>query len=160
METTQRWPVDFDAVKKGDSWSPAQLEGIIGKPRGTDAYRMGVLKFCQRVADELADRDRPATVAEVKGHVRVLTDPEASEHNARSFSAGFRRAKRSFRRTQQIDAANLDAAQQERHTNRLAVFGGMLQAAAAARRLPPLTPTVRRVPQVPVGEKKETEWPE
>jgi len=149
---TRNFPINFDSIQKGDSWNQDQLieivSAMIGKPvnRESDAYRLGVLAFSQRVSDELASRGRVVTVATVKGAVKVLTDPEASIYNAAAFEAAFRRAGRSHFRGASVDVASLDDEQRKKHDNRLAIQGAMLQAAAGVRKLPPLRPTVRNVP--------------
>lgn len=135
MDEVKYHPIDFDVLNKGDSISPAQLEEITGCQRGTTAYQLAVLQLCDRVQRELDDRDKSVTVAVKKGFLCVLTDEEASIHNARMCNRGKRAFARSHVRNMQVDVAQLSAESRKIHDRNLIVNGATLAAMKEAKRI-------------------------
>ena len=130
----QYYPLDFDALEKGQAWTPDDLERLTEKGRGTDPYRWAVLAIKDRIVRECKDRGKEFTLAVVKGCLRILTDEEAAVYNASAFRAGIRRSRRSYRRlARTVDAAKLTEGQAKDHERNLLVCGRVLVAAKAAR---------------------------
>jgi hypothetical protein len=145
----QYFPLDFDALKKGDEIEADRLESITNTKRGTDQYNLAVLALRARIMQELKDRGKFVTVAVVKGCLRLLTDEQAALYNARMYRAGFQRAGRSLKRLAKVDVGNLTDQQKQDHERTLLVFGKMLQAAKTARREIAATPYQRTLPGIP-----------
>jgi hypothetical protein len=145
----QYFPLDFDALQKGDSIPPDRLEKLTETVRGTDVYNLAVLALRERIIRELRDREKHFTVAMVKGSLRVLTDSEAALYNARAFKAKFRGAGYALRRAARVDQSRLEDGQRKEHERNLITFGKMLQAAKAARRAISATPHERTTPGLP-----------
>lgn len=154
-EDIQYFPLDFDALQKGDSISPEHLEKLTEKTRGTDAYNLAVLALRERIIRECKDREKHFTVAVVKGHLRILTDEEAAVYNMRTFRAAFRRQHRSLRMmANTVNTAALSDTQKKEHERNLIVCGKMLQAARSARAQIAATPHQRTTPGLPEPKKE------
>lgn len=143
------FPLDFDALKKGDTIPPDRLEQLTGCERGTSKYQLAVLTLRERIVKECHERGREFTVAIIKGALRILTDSEASLYNARAFKGKFRGAGRALKRAARVDTSNLDDGQKKEHERNLIVFGKMLQAARSARAAIAATPHQRTTPGLP-----------
>lgn len=133
LEDVRYFPIDFDAVKKGDSWTPEELERLTEYSRESPHYAFAVLALKSMIVRECRDRNKNFTVAVVKGCLRVLTDEEAAEYNHQMVRSGIRRSVRSFRRLTHVDVANLSISQKCEHDRRVIVYGRMLQAANSER---------------------------
>lgn len=144
------FPIDFDSVHKGQTWTPDALERLTERTCGTDAYRLAVLALRERIVRECRDRGNYFTVAIVKACLRVLTDEEAALYNARTFRAGFRRSGKSLKRLLRVDATQLTEQQKMEHERSCLVFGKMLQAANSARAKISATPYERTTPGLPI----------
>ena len=100
-------PLDFDAIKKGDAWTVEQMEQLVGHPSTSKKYELAVLQLANRIEREMAMRNRPATVAVLKGVLRVLNDSEAAVHTAKQFQSGKRKLYRNLQRGLQVDRSQL-----------------------------------------------------
>jgi hypothetical protein len=145
----QYYPLDFAALKKGDSLTPDRLEELTNSERGTDEYNLRVLVLRERIVRTCRELGNHFTVAMVKGSLRILTDSEAALYNARSFRGKFRGAGAALRRAARVDTANLDDGQKREHEQNIVTFGRMLQAARHARRNIAATPHQRTTPGLP-----------
>jgi hypothetical protein len=150
MSDVRRFPIDFDAVQKGDSWAPDVLEELTSTRRGTVSYQFACLELRARIMRECLDRGKPVTVAMVKGSLRVLTDEEAALYNVKTFKSGLRRSVRSVKRLARVNPANLNEAQRAEHERNLTLCSLMMTAARKARRERlQVTAHVRSVPGLP-----------
>jgi hypothetical protein len=145
----QYYPLDFDALQKGDVITIDRLEAITDKQRGTQAFQLAVLSLRERIINECKDRDRFFTVAIVKGNLRILTDEEAAVYNSRTFKMGMKRSRKSLSRLAKVDMNNLDDLQKKSHERNLIVFGKMLQAARSAQKSLTAAPHQRTLPGLP-----------
>ena len=145
----QYYPLDFDALQKGDVITIDRLEAITGKQRGTQAFQLAVLSLRERIISECKDRDKFFTVAIVKGNLRILKDDEAAVYNSRTFKMGMKRSRKSLSRLAKVDVGNLDDLQKKSHERNLIVFGKMLQAARSAQKSLAATPHQRTLPGLP-----------
>ena len=145
----QYFPLDFDALQKGDNITPDRLEKLTERKRGTDGYNLAVLALRERIVRECRDRGKHFTVAVVKGTLRILTYEEAAVYNVRTFRAGFRRSGKSLRRLAKVNTAALTDPQKKDHERNMIVFGKMLQAARSARAAIAAEPYKRTTPGLP-----------
>lgn len=134
MDEVNRWPIDFESLNKGDSIPPEKLEEITGCNRGTTDYQFAVLALQQRIMDELEDRGKPATVAFKRNVLRVLTDSEALEHNAKSYSSHIKGLRRDFGRMMNIETANLSDREKVRYEREIEIEGKVLQSIDKTRK--------------------------
>lgn len=133
MNIVERWPIDFDALGKGSEISVPELERIIGHPRSTTQFQLGTMALCDLISRHLLARGLIATVAVVKGAVRVLTDAEASVYlrkRRQHLLSGFVRTNY---RTLAVDVNNLTPAERSHHERELEIQGKYMQAIATAR---------------------------
>ena len=130
-----KFPVDFDAVAKGDSWSQDEVLIALGVPLDCNDPAFHLMKFCQRVSEEMKDRQQVVTVAIQKGRVRILTDEEAVEYNAREFDRGLAKSRRAHFRALAVDVGNIGEVQREQHERRCIVNGQVLSAIRKTRRI-------------------------
>lgn len=145
MEMARRYPLDFDAIRKGDVLTADVLEEIFGVARSRRAYSSRQVGLAKRIERELALRGRPATVRCVGPEVRVLLDGEASSRNGRLFVQYRRRMSRRHVKMVEVDVANLTPEERDRHGRALVVQAAQLcglrerrvEAAAAHRRSTP-----------------------
>ena len=140
------YPLDFDALEKGQTLPAGELERITNEKRGTNDYRFAVLKLTGRIQDELRDRGRPVTVCTKGDDLLILTDAEASIHNEELYKQRLRQLVRTHRRACEVDVANLTEQQKQEHDGRLLVQGRLLQALAAEKKKLQLEAAKRTVP--------------
>lgn len=77
MNTSDRYPLDFDALHKGDCIPCDQIERIYQVNHRTDltSFQFKALELSQNI-----HRERPDLLARVDGYsVRIMTDAEAEE---------------------------------------------------------------------------------
>jgi len=128
MSETRLYPLDFNALQKGDVIPPEQIEKIYNVNReDVKAYQLKKLVLASQIERELGDRGRSVTVRGDGDSLRILTDPEAAEYNAKRFRHGLRAATRSHKRTMCVDVAHLDADQKLTHSRECVVQGKILQ---------------------------------
>lgn len=81
-----RYPIDTSAIHKGDEFSVEKVEQITGLERDTTAFRLAALGLQSLIQKRTGFTVKALTT----GGLRVLTDPEASEHNRRQFEHNMR----------------------------------------------------------------------
>lgn len=94
MSTTHatRKPMDFDTLEIGSFITVDQLEIITSTKSGTTAHQIAILKLKSQIERALEVRfQRRMVVAQIKGGLRVLTDAERVEYQAREVQAGTRK---------------------------------------------------------------------
>lgn len=113
--TTSKYPIDFDAVRKGDEFTPERLADILGKQPSNDAFRFAVLGLQVLIQERtgLTVKGTP------EGGLRVLVDSEAAEHNRRLFSQNMRALGTRHALNCQVDVDNLSPEQRAKHDRTL-----------------------------------------
>lgn len=132
---TKYYPIDFDAVQKGDEYTPEQLKEITGCEPETKEYSFAVMSLCSQIMRECAARGSVVTVAMRRGNLCVLNDADAAEYNAKKVDTKFKQANMCHMRRLHVDVSKLDESQAKAHERSVLVQGAMLQAAAAARKV-------------------------
>jgi len=119
----QKYPLDCDALKKGDILSHAELVTIVGpKPTGWE-QRLAFLALKGLI--ERKRPDLPAIRLQLDGsgqdHYRlvVLLDWEASEYQHKRCGMGARTIGRSLHRQMAVDTATFTAEQHKTYAHRL-----------------------------------------
>lgn len=126
----QKYPIDFDAVTKGQFFTNADLVQILGKPEADlKAFRFAVMSFAQQIQD----RTHFTTKITEEG-LHVLTDQQASEHNWKQFNSHKRGIVRRTRMMTDVDRAQLSTEEAQRHDARMLIQSRVLQAMRHASR--------------------------
>jgi hypothetical protein len=110
-----KYPLDFDSLTKGHTLTSEKLSEVTGKKPGTDEYRYAVLGL-QALIHERTDL---TVKIQVDGSLRVLTDPEASDHNHKLLLQALRVVPRRHEMMIHVDVDNLTEEQCKRHDQRL-----------------------------------------
>lgn len=129
-----RWPMDFDALSKGDVIDSEHLQRVTRCEAGTSAYQLKLLAVKNEIERRLAQRDYPVTCKIEKNAIRILSDLEASEYNEGQGELAVRKAYRSLRRLANVDPRNMTEQQQKEHSRRLIAMGATCAAIRETRR--------------------------
>ena len=151
---SERYPVDVDALCKGDVITIERLENILGMKRHDPRWWRSVLGVKTNIERQLRRGGRVLTLRQRQGDLVVCDDNEASSYNPREIEAGIRRSARAHERNLHVDVGNLDDARRVAHERNLVVYGRMLYAAKSARRDLKPTETVRDTPTMLEGRKR------
>jgi hypothetical protein len=110
-----KYPLDFDELQKGDTLTSERLTEVTGKKPKTDEYRFAILGL-QALIHERTD-----LVAKIQsdGSIRILTDPEASDHNDKLHLQGKRMMIVRHHMMSRVDIDNLTDGQRKRHDQRV-----------------------------------------
>jgi len=142
----QNYPLDFDALAKGDVISVEQLTKILGLKPDHPHFMLKVLSLKERIENELMDRGNPVTARIHHNAIHICTDLEASEYNAGMSEQGFRKMVRSHRRNLVVDTQLFKPEEKQSHERRLLVSGAMLAACITVRKSPQLAVAIRKTP--------------
>ncbi len=102
---SELYPLDFDALTKGDVIDRGRLESIynVRKQAAPDAYHLCQLRLCSDI-----ERARSDLLCCISGDtVRVLTDAEGDEHTWKEHKRAVRKMERQVRRRRAIDLDKL-----------------------------------------------------
>jgi hypothetical protein len=138
MEDAVRYPVDYDAVHKGDVIDIKRVEEILGKRYGTVAYQAKIVGFICEFQNQLWDRGKPFTVINRRGTVAILTDTEASVYNRRWFLGRKRGLLKNHRQLLHVDASQFDPDTAKGHDRAVVIQGRTLAAMLEARTIRPV----------------------
>lgn len=150
VETTE-YPIETDRLQKGSIVAAEIIERAFSVKRGTDAYQLAAMRAIDHIASRLRERGEIVTVVQRKHDVVILTDTEASEHNASLFQSRIRSAARAHVRQLGVDRSQLDPEKLAGHDRALETQGRVLSAIRRARRLPQPQPTRRATPAIAAG---------
>jgi hypothetical protein len=85
MTDARIYPIDTDALHKGSVITPEEIQAIFHVQVGTSAYCVAALRLRNYITDRFAERNETVTVISDRNALRILTDPEAAEYNAKRF---------------------------------------------------------------------------
>lgn len=146
MNDVSRWPIDYDALRKGTTISRERLERITGKQAGTKDYQLKLLAIQSQIERELNQRGHAWTIKIQKDEIRVLTDAEASTYNhALQVQARCAMEKR-YALNAAVDVSALGEDQRKQHDRTMEVDGKYLLALQHVRRSLRLAGHARRTP--------------
>lgn len=135
MANVRRHPLDFDALKKGDTISLAELEDILSIRSDDPSFPLKRLALQQQIESEMDERGNPVTVATRKGQIVILTDDQAAEYNPHCFRLYQRRMAKAHARTLAVDPGELTDIQRRQHEQNVMVQTRVLAAGQEARQL-------------------------
>lgn len=143
-----RTPMDFETLSKGDSLSPSELEAILHVSEGSKEYAFKVMALQQQITEAFRQSGQRVTVAMVKGSLRVLTDPEASEYNAKRFRKSLRTVAETHERMCAVDVGQLSREERDEHERQVFRQGHILTAITQARKELGVKPVQRTTPRI------------
>jgi hypothetical protein len=125
-DRVRKYPIDYDALQKGDELTAEQLRDVLGKKPGTDEFRFAVMSL-QALIQEKTGLTVKCTS---DNGMRVLTDAEAAEHNRKLFAQNYRAMMFRHSLNAQVDVDNLSADQRSKHDRTLMVQSRYVSAMA------------------------------
>lgn len=147
------YPLDTEGLHKGSRIAAEVIEHAFGIVRGTDAYRLRLLRVRDYIARRLRDRGELVTIVSQGHGLVILTDEEALDYNARRFEIETRQRERCFVRLGQIDRANLSEARRGTLERNVVAIGHRIQVDRQARREVKLRPNERQTPGLPESKR-------
>jgi len=153
MEQTKRYPVSLDTVQKGRVFPPKEIEYLTGAKQGTPEYSFALLNLRTQIEISLIAAGRtPLTIKCEKDCLRILTDTEAAEYNAKMFNQLQMRAAKRFALQIAVDVGSLTTEQRTAHERNCLVNGKILQAVGNVRKQFKLQPYTRKTPLLTVDD--------
>lgn len=148
------FPLDFDALNKGDVISEDRLESITSEKRGTKEYQFKTMSLADRIERELAERGLSAYAVVRREQIRILTDDEAKEHTEHLGLQAVRKLFRAFRKGAAVDTTGFTIDQKQEHERQILMLGRYAAAIKQVRRELTVEPTTRNVPGLVSGPKE------
>jgi hypothetical protein len=125
----------FSELEKGDYISGIHAETLTGMEQGSRSFAFALMGLRDDVADALLNlHGRRFTIKIEDTGLRILTDSEAADYNARQQQKSKERIFRAQRRNVDVDEANLSQDERSRHYRNLALGGAYTQALRKATR--------------------------
>lgn len=121
---TDKYPLDFDAIYKGQYITQTELRKITGKTPGTDEYQFALLSLQAAIQSKTSCTVKIAN----KFELQVLTDEDASRHNHKLFLQNVRGMRSRFDLNTAVDIAELSEEQKAKHERNLVVQSLYIQA--------------------------------
>lgn len=136
MAITDKYPIDFEQVTKGQNFTLEELQHILGKkPENESAFRFAVMGFALMIRDHTG-----FTCKITEDGLRVLPDNEASEHNWKEFKRCKRGLVTRYTLSQNVDTTNLNGEERSRHEARLISQSRTVQAILREKKSVPVAP--------------------
>lgn len=132
MEAT-RWPIDYEAIKKGDSIPVDKVERLVGVSRTDARFSLLAMQMAKQIERDLHINKKMWTVRTEGGSIRVLTDAEASHYNHSRQRRDRRSMFRRFALNSAVDATLLSDDQKQQHDRAMEVDGRYIQAMRSTR---------------------------
>lgn len=125
MDNNRRFPIDVDALKKGDVIPREKVEECVKAVYGTEDFRFKLLSFCGWLDTQLLHRQMDVSIRTRRGAVEILRDVDATEYDHQKQMMFFKRSKRAFDKLCAVDIGELPKATRDIHEKRL-LLGGLL----------------------------------
>jgi hypothetical protein len=125
-----------DRLDKGSTIPRSAIEPLLPTFDDEDSYRIHLMCWVAQLGSAMAKAGKPVTIR-TRGYgqtVVILTDSEASTHNARFFGKYLRRARRRHDHLMDVDASRLGLDEQKTHERNVCVQAAILSGIAATRR--------------------------
>lgn len=130
----ERFPFDYEALSKGDTITTYEIERVLSINANHPAFRLALLGLREQLLKSLAILGKHWTVTTERNCLNILTDEEASVHNARLFASKERSMKRDHWRQLNVDQSNLSDIQRDQHERTLIVQSLKLAALKQTRK--------------------------
>lgn len=130
MANPERYPLDFDALQKGQYIDCETLTHIFGVQPGTSLFSLETMKLKQRIECERAD-----LIARGEGQgLRILTDEEAGPYLHSRMASHVRGLAKTSQKRSRIDPNELDEDQRRVHESENRIAASVAIAARQAMR--------------------------
>jgi hypothetical protein len=130
----EAYPVDFEALKKGDTIPAEKIEEIFNTRRTDADYSLYQMKLRSRIIGERRKMGRPVSVRCDGPALVILTDSEASQYQARRCETALDKLADGNLGLQEVDVQNLREDEMKYHERRQLVSGAMLAGAIGAKK--------------------------
>jgi hypothetical protein len=147
--TAERYPLDFDALNKGDIIPVEKIERITESRFGSMDYQLRAMQLRELIRRKLEARGLIVAIRFDHGHLRILDDAEASVYASDAIQLALRKAISAHKTQLAVDAQQLTDEESDAHERRLIRDGRMIQALAQAGLNVPAITHRRTVPGLP-----------
>ncbi len=147
-----RYPIDFDGLQKGHLLAAELLENACGHERGTTKYEF----FCMTLA-QMIFAETGFTAKRSGDDLRILTDSEAAQYNARRVEQHVRGVFQRFEMLTSVDMAALTTDEKREYERQLLNKGRYVQALITVKRRHQLEGHSRTVPGLPGAQEDRTQ---
>lgn len=148
---TDKYPIDFEAIFKGQLITVEELQKITGKKPGTDEYQFALLSLQSAIQNKTS-----CTVKiQNKFELLVLTDEEASRHNHKLFLQNVRGMRSRFDLNAAVDVGELSDEQRAKHERNLVVQSLYIQAITTTAKQIAVEAHKRKLPSKPAELKAD-----
>ncbi len=130
MIETNKYPIDFDALEKGDIITNEQLEKITGHKFGSPKFAWAVIGLREKI---FKNTGYTSTHNQDIG-LRNLTDTEASLYNEKDFHNKRRGMFRANQKMANVDVAKLSSTAKDLHERKLLNQSRVLSAMRSPKR--------------------------
>jgi hypothetical protein len=130
---TNKYPFDYDALKKGDRFGPEVIGPIVDCEPKTYEYSLKVMALVKQIEMELWARGKCFTICTLNHGVAILTDAEASIYNADRFKGHQSGLARANVKMAAVDTGTFTEAERARHDKTIRDQGAILAAIMAAK---------------------------
>ena len=128
MTDLSRYPLNFDALKRGDSLSASECEKILAIGQSDDRYWKKLLRLKTEIEEHFEERGDLSIVATTRDNgIQILTEEEASPYLQKRDKEGRGIMKRAIAKGALIDRSKLLDATREQHDRWLIVATHRLQ---------------------------------
>ncbi len=103
----ERFPLDFDALEKGQTIHTQEIEAIYGIPKDDRQFRFKLMALRTQIEHERSD----LLVRETRDALRIMTDREADEYLEGQTDKSVSRLKRTAARTLRVDRSDFTDAE-------------------------------------------------
>lgn len=131
------WPIDINALAKGQDIPQSQCEEIMQAKVGTSRYPFALMALRSWIMDESARASKPLSVSIKSNGLHINMDGEASRYHAKLAKDAERSLFRNFGHlARTVTDANLTDHERMEHRQRVAVWAMKTSALKNARNLP------------------------
>jgi hypothetical protein len=136
MNTTEKFPFDFEILNKGSVISTDTLEKASGISRTSRKFSLVLLQYAREVEDYFRfDRGVEVIVRTDNDQISILLDVDADEFSEKMFDEGLKKVRRWHRKTLSIDTSGFAADRLSNHHRRCVVQGAQVVAMRKAGRV-------------------------
>ena len=136
----QKYPIDFESLRKGDVITTNELEDILQLQAGTAAFDIGSLKLKSAIEREMAKRGKDFIVVFRQESIRVLTDAESVDYIDTINRLGVRKIVRAFDSLGKVNPTELNSDQLRQFNRSTIVVSAFYQSVKSAVKVIPPDP--------------------
>jgi hypothetical protein len=128
MTSVERYPLDFEALNRGDTIPAERIERIYGISRNHRDYWSKQLRLRDQIEDHfLSVRGDDVSVKIESGDLVILGHRDQAHYTQQRARAAIRQYGKSFRKASAVDQSHLSDEERERHDRFVHVTGFRIQ---------------------------------